>query len=237
VARRSRLVVQVGLVVVPAVLALGATTASGDNGAPVSTVPPIAHGSPGVGKQLMTDSGSWSRDATVTYQWLRCNAYFADCTSIPGATTATYIVAPADVGHVLAARVTATGAAGSATALSNALGPAAARPPGLKHRPVIKGTKVVGQRLYETADRWTHSPSTFAVQWLRCSAGGTGCVRITAKLLRCADGSCSRVNSGTEWDYMLTAKDAGHCLRVRVGAWNGAGHITATSKATGIVTK
>lgn len=237
-ARRSwLLVVQVALAGVPAALALGSTTASGDTGLPVSAVPPIANGSPGVGKQLRTESGSWSTSATFTYQWLRCNAYFAGCTDIPGATAATYTVVAADVGHVLGARVTATNAAGSAAALSNGLGPVTAQPPRPKHKPSIKGAKKMGQRVYEAADRWTQSPDTFTIRWLRCSAEGNECVRITGKRLRCAAGSCLPVDVGTQWDYNLTEKDVGHRLRVRVAAWNGAGHATSTSTLTRIVTK
>jgi hypothetical protein len=155
----------------------------------------------------------------------------------PGATEATYTVVSDDVGHVLAARVTATNAAGSAVALSNDLGPAAGRPPGLKQRPSIEGTKKVGERVYEAADRWTRSPDTFTIRWLRCSPAGTACVPITGKRLRCAGGSCLRVDIGTQWDYRLTEQDVGHRLRVRVGASNGAGRITSASKATRIVTK
>lgn len=231
------LVVQVVLVAVLAVLALGATTASGDTGPPVSTVPPIASGSPGVGKQLTADRGSWSTTAMFTYQWLRCEPHFAACTDIPGASAATYTVVAADVGQVLEARVTATNAAGSAAAFSNGLGPVAAKRPGPMHRPSIKGPQKVGRRVYEAADRWTHSPDTFSIRWLRCSAKGNACVRITGKRMRCASGSCLRVNVGTEWDYKLTAKDVGHRLRVRVAAWNGAGHATSTSKSTRIVGK
>lgn len=234
-ARRSRLVGQVALVGVLAALTVGTTTASGDTGSPASTLPPIARGAAGVGEQLTTDSGSWSTEATFTYQWVRCGAHFEDCLDIPGATAATYIVATADVGHVLVARVTATNAAGSTAALSNALGPVVGRPPGLKHRPTIKGTPKVGRRVHEAADRWSNSPETFTIRWLRCSAGGNPCVRITGKRVRCANGSCLRVDVGAQWDYKLTKRDVGHRLRVRVDAWNGAGHVAAISKATRIV--
>jgi hypothetical protein len=234
VARRSRLsVVPVALVTV----VLGATTASGATGVPVSTVPPIANGSPGVGKQLRTDTGMWNTSATFTYQWLRCDRRDDDCTNIAGATRATYTVVAADVGHALAASVTATNAAGSAVALSNALGPVAANPPRLTHRPSVKGALRLGHRVYETGDRWTHAPDTFTIRWLRCSAGGNACVRISDKRLRCANGSCLRVDVGTQWNYHLTGMDLGHRLRVRVSASNGAGHATATSGPTRIVTK
>lgn len=237
-ARRSWLsVAPVALVSVFAALALGATAARGDTGAPVATVPPIANGSPGVGKQLRTDSGTWSASATFTYQWLRCDGRLEGCTTIAGATRATYTVVAADVGHVLEAGVTATNAAGSTVALSNALGPVAAKPPGVRHRPSIKGAQKLGQRVYETGDRWTHSPDRFTIRWLRCSPGGTACVRITGKRLRCAEGSCLRVDLGTQWDYRLTRQDLGHRLRVRISASNGAGRATATSNPTLIVTK
>jgi hypothetical protein len=229
--------VQVGLVSVLAALTLGATPASGDTGPPVSTVSPIAQGSPGAGNQLVTDSGSWSTDATFTYAWMRCGSHLEDCTAIPGAAEETYVVAVADAGHVLVVRVTATNAAGSADALSNALGPVTGRPPAPRHKPSIKGTKKAGQHVYETADKWTHSPDTFAIRWLRCSAAGKACVPIAGKRTRCASGSCMRVDVGTQWDYDLTAKDVGHRLRVRVDAWNGAGQATAASKVTRIVTR
>jgi hypothetical protein len=237
VAGRSRLSgVPVALVSVLAALVLEAATASADTGAPFSTVPPIANGSPGVGRQLRTDSGTWSTRATFTYQWVRCDPHFEECTSIAGATGATYNVVAADVGHVLEAGVTATNAAGSALALSNALGPVAGKPPGLRHRPSIKGTPKLGRRVYATGDRWSHSPDRFTIRWLRCSAGGNACVRLAGTRLRCAEGSCLRVNIGTQWDYKLTRQDLGHRLRVRIIASNGAGRASATSSPTRIAT-
>lgn len=232
-ARRSRLlVVPIAFIGALTALALGAASATGDTGTPVSTVPPIATGSPAVGKQLTTESGIWSTDATFTYQWLRCDAHFAACTDIPGATGTTYTVVAADVGHVLGARVTAANAAGSAAAVSNGLGPVAARAPEPRHRPSIKGPEKLGQRVYEAADRWSHSPDAFTIRWLRCSPQGNACVPITGKQLRCADGSCLRVDIGREWTYKLTARDVGHRLRVRVTARNGAGQATSASNPT-----
>lgn len=181
-----------------------------------------------MGKHLSADSGSWSASAAFTYRWVRCDAYFANCADIPGATAATYTVVAADAGHVLGVRVRVT-AANAAAALFNGLGPATADPPAPTNRPSVKGT--VGRAVYETADLWSHSRDTFTIRWLRCSAGGNACVRITVKRLRCAGGSCLRVNVGTERDYRLTDKDVAHRLRVRVAAWNGAGHATSSLDA------
>jgi hypothetical protein len=229
------LVVQAALVSGLAVLTLGATTANGDTGPPVSTSSPSAAGAAGLGKPLTTTSGSWSTSATLTYQWVRCDAYFAGCTNIPGAIATTYTLVAADVGHVLGASVTATNAAGSTVVLSNGLGPVAAGPPEPRHKPSIAGTKKLGQRVYEAADTWTRTPDTFTNRWLRCSAKGDTCVRITGKRLRCAGGTCAMVDIGTQWDYTVTRKDVGYRLRVRVFASNGAGRATAISEPTRMV--
>lgn len=178
-----------------------------------------------MGKHLSADSGSWSASAAFTYRWVRCDAYFANCADIPGATAATYTVVAADAGHVLGVRVTAANAAAALQRPRTRHG----RPPGADEQASVKGT--VGRAVYETADLWSHSRDTFTIRWLRCSAGGNACVRITVKRLRCAGGSCLRVNVGTERDYRLTDKDVAHRLRVRVAAWNGAGHATSNLDA------
>jgi L-fucose isomerase-like protein len=82
-----------------------------------------------VGKALRTTSGTWSTSATFTYQWLRCSATFTDCTNIPGATATSYTIRAADVGHLLAANVTATNAERSASALSSGKGLVEAKAP------------------------------------------------------------------------------------------------------------
>jgi len=218
-------------------LALGAATASGDaSGPPVSTVGPELSGSPGVGKTLSVTPGTWSTSATFTYQWLRCSAFFTSCADIPGATAVTYIPVGADVGHVLAARVTATNAAGSASALSSGKGPVAAKPPGIKHKPWITGTKKVGHTVSEADTSWTRSPYMFTDRWLRCSAKGNVCVRIKeGKMQLCSDGVCFEVENPSGTQYKLTKQDVGHRIRLTVSAWNGAGRATATSPPTRIV--
>jgi hypothetical protein len=218
-------------------LAFGAAAASGDTtGPPVATANPTLTGSPGVGQTMSVTTGSWSTSATFTYQWLRCSATFTDCVDIAGATAATYSPVTADVGHVLAARVTATNAAGSAAALSSGKGPVEATPPGIKHRPWIRGTKKVGHTVYEAGTSWTRSPYMFRDRWLRCSAKGNVCVRIKERKMRfCSDGTCIRIENPSGSDYILTASDVGHRIRLTVAAWNGAGRATSTSKPTRIV--
>lgn len=245
-ARRSWLVIGSGpLVVVLVALVLGVAVASGDtSGPPISTASPTMTGAPGVGKTLRTTNGSWSTAATFTYEWLRCVTGYKGCvnlpgevtyTVIPGATAATYTPVVADVGHLLVARVTATNGAGSASALSQGKGPIEAKPPGVRHRPWVRGTKKVGQSLYESGTAWTRSPYMFRDQWLRCSADGNVCVLITGEQKQCTNGSCFRVDIGVGPDYRLTEKDVGHRIRLRVAAWNGAGRATSISNPTRII--
>ena len=236
-ARRSRLAKGSGaLVGVLVALALGAAAASGDTtGPPVSTAGPILKGSPGVGKKMQVTNGSWSTSATFSYQWVRCAATYQACSMIPGATAATYIPVAADVGHVLEARVTATNAAGSASVLSSGKGPVEAKPPGVTHRPWIRGTTKVWETVSETDTRWTRDPYMFRDRWLRCSARGDACVRIRGGR-QCANGFCVPEN-GAGSDYTLTPRDVGHRLRVQAMAWNGAGHTISTSAPTQIIRK
>ena len=70
---------------------------------------------------LTVDNGAWdgSTPMTYSYLWLRCaTVEIESCTPIPGATTRSYVPVPEDTGFRLRAEVTATNAAGSASATS-----------------------------------------------------------------------------------------------------------------------
>ena len=86
---------------------------------PVNTTPPSITGIAQQGQTLTATPGVWSGNATAyVYQWLRCNRGGANCMSISGATSATYLLGPADVSKTLRVAVTASNSAGSATATS-----------------------------------------------------------------------------------------------------------------------
>ena len=106
--------------------AVFATVLAGDSYAqtaqrPSNTARPAISGTPANGNTLTASRGRWNgtRPLTFTYQWLRCNAQAEGCVSIPGATTATFVVSGADVGRMLRVRVTARNAQGSASSTSN----------------------------------------------------------------------------------------------------------------------
>ncbi|MEA2254708.1 MAG: hypothetical protein QOG35_753 [Solirubrobacteraceae bacterium] len=100
-------------------------------GAPVNSVLPKITGTAQQGQKLTTTNGTWKGTAPITFarQWQRCDAGGATCGPIAGATATTYTAAAADVGGTLRVTVTATGGAGSTTAMSAATAVVSAIPP------------------------------------------------------------------------------------------------------------
>jgi hypothetical protein len=88
--------------------------------APSNTSPPTISGTAEVGQTLNADRGTWSGTPPITYayRWRRCNAGGNNCSNIGGATDNSYLVKPADLGHTLRVRVTASNNDGNETATS-----------------------------------------------------------------------------------------------------------------------
>jgi hypothetical protein len=183
---------------------------------PAATGQPALSGVAAVGKKLSTSSGTWNTAAAFAYQWLRCSADGSSCATISGASSATYLVAGADAGHRLEARVSATNAVGSAEAVSQPSGIVIALPRATK-APRITGGARVGRRLSATHGSWSGQPRSYRFQWLRCNVHGV---------------ACRSIRDATEARYRLTKLDARHRLRVRVTAINAAGPRLATSRPT-----
>jgi hypothetical protein len=186
---------------------------------PHATVAPVMSGTAAVNKQLTTTNGTWNTAANFVYAWLRCDATPVNCAVIPGATSATYNVASADAGHTLEARVSATNAAGTTAAVSNASS-VVIDVPSASATPHISGRAKVGKKLSASRGSWSQTPTSYRFQWLRCNGKG---------------GSCTTIGRATQSSYKLTKKDAKHRLRVRVTAVNAAGSGVAISSATAAV--
>jgi hypothetical protein len=165
---------------------------------------PAVTGAASAGSTLSCATGTWSGATSITRAWLR------NGTAIPGATGATYVTAAADIGTSVSCRVTATNAAGSAVADSNAVVVAVGAFTSVG-APVIGGTVKVGQRVTATPGTWTPTPSAYAYQWLRSGAPIAG---------------------ATTNAYVLQPADRGRALSVRVTAsGNGATTAARTSAA------
>jgi hypothetical protein len=98
------------------------TVVQSQSSPPANTVAPTIAGTAQQGQTLNLNQGSWTGTQPMTFaqQWRRCDTTGAGCTDIDLANSASYTVTPADVGHTLRAVVTATNAAGTASAASNA---------------------------------------------------------------------------------------------------------------------
>ncbi|MDQ3122664.1 MAG: Ig-like domain-containing protein, partial [Actinomycetota bacterium] len=88
---------------------------------PVSLSPPPIRSTLSYPPVLTVGNGAWggSQPMTHSYQWLRCaTTDLGSCNPIAGATMQRYVPAPEDTGFRLRATVTATNAAGPASATS-----------------------------------------------------------------------------------------------------------------------
>jgi subtilisin family serine protease len=89
-----------------------------------TSLPVISPATPFENVSASTTNGSWTEKRTsFKYQWKRCNSGGAECTTISGATSATYKPIATDVGKTLRVDVTAKNSGGEATATSNATSP------------------------------------------------------------------------------------------------------------------
>jgi hypothetical protein len=204
-----------------------ATPVVTDSSTPRNTAQPQITGSAVVGQRLTASTGTWTGAAPIAFafQWVRCGADGgapdgSNCALITGATANSYVLTQSDAGARMRVRVTATNAAGSATAASNATGTVGpGRAPVNTRRPSVTGSWVEGATATLNRGAWTGAAS-YAQQWLRCNSAG---------------GDCTRISGATGTQYRLTAGDVGRKLRVDVTARNSAGSTTVRSSESAIV--
>jgi large repetitive protein len=176
------------------------------------------------GHQVTGSVGSWTGTGTIsyTYNWYRCDATGAHCSSVHGATKATYTLGAKDVGHTLGFAVHARDTTGTATGYASLIGPVAAPDATLVSTaaPVIGGTAAAGQVLQVSGGSWSEPPSALAYQWQRCNANGR---------------LCTPISGATAYTYPATAEDAGHRLLAVVHATAGTAAQDVLSIASGLV--
>ncbi|HTY97893.1 MAG TPA: hypothetical protein VMB91_12680 [Solirubrobacteraceae bacterium] len=190
---------------------------------PVDSTVPTVTGTAQQGQTLTEHHGEWSNSPTgYAYQWLRCNSSGTSCSTIVGATNATYSPAAEDVGHELRVTETASNTGGSGAAAESEATSVVVPPAPLDMTaPTITGTVQQGQTLTEHHGEWSYSPTGYAYQWQRCSPSGT---------------SCSAIGGATGATYSPAAEDVGHELRVTETASNAGGSgVAGESAATSVV--
>lgn len=207
----------------------GVTVPSYPGGEPTQVSQPTIVGGPQSGRLLAAVPGAWGGGKPVSfgYQWQRCDAAGNACAPIPDATAQTYTPGSADVGHALLVSVTASTAAGSASASSlptlavASSGATGSTAPRARTQPTIGGGTQVGETLSATAGTWTGSPTSFSYQWRRCAVDGTACAVIAGA-------------GGTA--YTITPDDIGATLSFAVTALGKGGAGSASAVSTAVVT-
>ena len=189
---------------------------------PYSISPPIVTGYPATGQVLSAYQGAWWNSPTsFDYQWKRCDSAGSDCSAIPGATEHTYTLGEEDAGHTMRVETTGHNEAGQFSVSSVATSEVALPvPEPLFGLPAVGGPTVEGETVVAVNGGWTHSPTSYDYQWLRCDSGG---------------GSCVEIPGADEQLYLLVAADVGHTLVVEVTAHNGVAAGTASSPPSGVV--
>lgn len=149
------------------------------------TAPTLSTAAPRVGQALtVSDPGSWRANPTgYAYQWQRCDLQgAAGCSDIAGASAAAYTPTGADLGSTLRARVTASNAAGSSSAVSaQHSGDELTAPVLVTGAPTARfGTDGLTSALRRTSDGSTYVAGTFNAigRWAQAglvpSPGATG---------------------------------------------------------------
>lgn len=142
---------------------------------PINTSLPNVTGIASFGNILNSSTGSWTvpNSGIYSYKWLRCTSTVeSTCSYIPGAVSASYGLAAADVGTYVRSEVTISDATNrlpaSARSAPTVLITSEPRNTGL---PFIAGDPVVGQKIQYDSGSWVANPvATFSVIWQKCTS-------------------------------------------------------------------
>jgi hypothetical protein len=198
---------------------VGTTTTTPTSG-PRNTVAPAAIGSAVQGGKLTATAGTWTGLGTIgyTYQWYRCDAAGAHCSSIHGATAGTYKVVVQDVSRTMALTVTAKDSAGKANAYASLVGPVVAAGASLiaTAQPTVTGSGATGKPVSVSSGTWSPVATAYSYAWQRCNANGRICAPIIGATLA---------------TYTVVAADRGHQLLAIVQATSGSNSAKTFSKS------
>ncbi len=209
----------------------GSASASSGHSATIAPLKPSKAKAPAIagvpedGKTLTAGTGTWrgTPPFTYSYQWNECTRSSTGllCTSIPGATAASYRATTSEIGKYLRATVTATNSVGSASANSSPTPKIQPGPPVSMGAPEIAGVPVDGQTLTASTGAWAGTPPfSYSYQWLSCAL-------IT--------GECNIIPGATGPTYTAGPLDVASGLEVVVTATGEHGSASASSAETNAV--
>jgi Papain family cysteine protease len=184
---------------------------------PAAASVPVVSGDLVRAAKLTATTGAWNDSPTsYRYQWQRNSG--SGWVAITGATSATYVLAPADVNASVRVLVSAVNAAGTGQATSDARGPVAAAPPVNGAAPRVTGTARRASVLTASAGTWNGPGNAYAFQWQRDAGSGY-----------------DDIAGAKAATYTLAVADENANVRVKVTATNPDGTVSAYSDPVGPV--
>ena len=191
---------------------------------PVATVQPSISGAAAVGATLTASPGTWSSATPLSfaYAWRMCDAAGVSCTDVAGATQGSFVVPETAIGSTFRVAVTATGVAGSTTAVT-APTAVVATPPDTE-APIVRAVASSGRRgasvrlVYRVADA-----SGRARERVRVLRG--------SRALRTLSTRLSAREAGRAYYVFWRAPRRAERLRFCVQAWDGGGNASRVSCA------
>ena len=236
------------LVRVTALNGLGATSSFSRSSQVITAIPtasvnPLVSGTRANGQVLTVSDGTWiasPSEMTTSHLWFRCTSAVAtatstlpsQCSSISGATSATYTQTPDDAGKFITARTTRTNTIGS-TNIWSAVTTASTAAPTLIVAPAVSGSVAFGSTLTTSSGTWQGFPiPTYSYQWFVC----TSQVLSAATTIDVPTG-CSEISPSTATTQTLVSNSLiGKYLLARVDAINSFGRTTVFTASTAIIT-
>ncbi len=143
--------------------------------APTNTALPSVAGEAKAGQTLTASAGEWAGTPAISYsyQWESCDVLGEGCLPAAGAIATSYALTGEDVGATVRVTVTATNAAGQASAVSAVTAVVAGDAPSNTQAPSLSGTPEEGATLSVEDGTWSGAtPITFSYQWQRCEGAG-----------------------------------------------------------------
>ena len=166
---------------------------------------PIIYGAPNVGTSLGVATGTWNVAPTsFLYQWIRCSdTSTANCETIVGATSATYLLSMESVGKYVKVSVTGV-SAGGGTTVQSGLTQMVSTAIVATSNPVLSGEISKGGILTSTSGTWPVAVSSIKFGWQRCTLA--------------TNGTCGFIDGAETSTYTTTIEDVGYFINSVVEA-------------------
>jgi alpha-tubulin suppressor-like RCC1 family protein len=201
---------------------------------PINTFEGYVDGEPLSGESLNASEGIWQGFPipTLQIQWYRCATKIlqtestapAGCATIAAATSAQYLIAPADMGYFITFAVTRENYLGSVTKVAPSTQIVTGSPV-VVSAPILSGTRISGSLLTATAGSWLAYPeASITRQWYRCDS--------SVSVMDVAPINCVAIEGETGLTFMQTIADAGKFITVVTSHMNSSGSKSVWSSSS-----